>query len=48
MTWYFNYCAPVLPNDPTINFHRYFQCGALILVYILYICLHIYYQMCGP
>ena len=48
MVWYFNFCAPVLPTDPTINFHRLFQAGALILVFVLYFFFHVYYLMCGP
>lgn len=48
MTWYMNFCAPFIPNDPTINFHRYFQ-GALLLLYtIAYTFVHIYYKFWGP
>lgn len=48
MTWYMNFCAPFIPNDPTINFHRYFQ-GALLLLYtIAYAFVHIYYKFWGP
>lgn len=43
-----NFCAPFIPNDPTINFHRYFQ-GALLLLYtIAYAFVHIYYKFWGP
>ena len=48
MVWYFNYCAPAFPNDPTLNFHRLFQTASLILVFVLYFFFHIYYLMCGP
>lgn len=48
MTWYFNFCAPTLPNDPTINLHRYFQTGCLAGLLVLYVIVHLYYKMCGP
>lgn len=48
MVWYMNFCAPFLPNDPTINFHRTFQAFILVLYSLLYACLHIYYKFWGP
>lgn len=48
MAWYFNFCAPTLPNDPIINLHRYFQTGCLMGFMVLYIVVHIYYKMCLP
>lgn len=48
MTWYMNFCAPFLPNDPTINFHRYLQAALLALYTLSYAILHIYYKFCGP
>lgn len=47
MTWYMNFCAPFLPNDPTINFHRYFQAALLALYTLAYAILHIYYKICS-
>jgi hypothetical protein len=46
MVWYFNFCAPTLPNDPTINFHRHFQTGCLMGLLIIYVVVHIYYKIC--
>ena len=48
MAWYFNFCTPSIPNDPTINLHRYFQTGCLIIFIFIYSIVHIYYKMCGP
>lgn len=48
MTWYMNFCAPFIPNDPTINFHRYFQGSLLLLYTIAYAFIHIYYKFWGP
>lgn len=48
MPWYFNFCAPHLPNDPTINFHRYVQTGCLIAFLAIYVIIHIYYKLFGP
>lgn len=39
-----NFCAPFIPNDPTINFHRYVQ-AALVAAYTLaYGIIHFYYK----
>lgn len=48
MAWYFNFCAPALPNDPTINFNRYFQTGCLAVFMFLYLIVHVYYKIYGP
>lgn len=48
MAWYFNYCAPTIPNDPTINDNRVFQSICLMLFMFLYACLHLYYKLFGP
>jgi hypothetical protein len=48
MTWYFNFCAPTLPNDPVINLHRHFQTACLMTLMIFYIIVHIYYKICQP
>ncbi len=48
MAWYFNFCAPSIPNDVTINFHRGFQTGELMILMILFAIYHTYYRMCGP
>lgn len=48
MPWYFNFCAPHLPNDSTINFHRFVQTGCLVGFLALYVIIHIYYKLCGP
>lgn len=48
MTWYMNFCAPFMPNDPTINFHRSFQVSLLVVYTIVYALVHIYYLYCGP
>lgn len=48
MTWYMNFCAPFIPNDPTINFHRFVQ-GILLLLYsLMYAGVHFYYMYYGP
>lgn len=43
-----NFCAPFLPNDPTINFHRYLQTTLLALYTLAYGILHFYYKFWGP
>jgi hypothetical protein len=43
-----NFCAPFIPNDPTINFHRYFQASLLALYTLAYGLLHFYYKFWGP
>jgi hypothetical protein len=48
MTWYFNFCAPAIPNDATINFHRGFQTAELMTLLILFVLYHTYYKLCGP
>ncbi len=48
MAWNFNFCAPHLPNDPTINFHRYLQTGCLAGLLLIYVLIHAYYRICGP
>lgn len=48
MTWYMNFCAPFMPNDSTINFHRYFQASLLTLYSIGYLVIHTYYLYWGP
>lgn len=48
MPWYFNFCAPHLPNDPTINFHRYFQTACLMALLFIYALIHAYYRLYGP
>lgn len=43
-----NFCAPFIPNDSTINFHRLFQ-GILLALYSLaYVAVHVYYLYWGP
>ena len=48
MTWFINFCAPFLPNDPTINFHRYVQGACLLILTLIYLVTHIYYKICAP
>lgn len=48
MAWYFNFCSPVIPNDPTINVNRKFQTGCLLFFMVLYVAAHIYYKFFGP
>lgn len=48
MTWYIDFCAPFMPNDPAINFHRFFQTSLLAAYTICYIVLHAYYLYWGP
>jgi hypothetical protein len=48
MPWYMNFCAPFLPNDPTINFHRRVQASLLALYTLAYAILHFYYKFWGP
>ena len=48
MAWSMNFCAPFLPNDPTINAHRYFQACMLLLYTLIYALLHAYYKFWGP
>ena len=48
MTWYINFCAPFLPNDETINFHRHIQVGALAAYTMLYTLVHFYYLYFPP
>jgi hypothetical protein len=47
-TWFMNFCAPFLPNDPTINFHRLAQTALLLAYTLLYSVLHTYYLFCRP
>lgn len=48
MAWYFNFCSPHLPNDPTINFHRYAQTICLMDFLVIYMLVHTYYKIYGP
>jgi hypothetical protein len=48
MAWYFNFCAPTLPNDPTINIHRNVQAGCLAGLLLVYLLIHMYYRICNP
>ena len=48
MTWYMNFCAPFMPSDPTINFHRFLQVALLAVYTLLYGVIHAYYMWCGP
>lgn len=48
MTWYFNFCAPFIPNDPTINFHRYVQVALLVIYTLCYAAVYTYYHCWGP
>ena len=48
MVWYINFCAPFMPNDPTLNFHRYFQVALLASYTLVYTFIHAYYLFCGP
>ena len=48
MPWYMNFCAPFMPNDPTINFHRSFQVALLAAYTLIYGLIHIYYMFWGP
>jgi len=43
-----NFCAPFVPNDPTINLHRYFQTSLLAIYSLVYGLIHIYYIFYGP
>lgn len=43
-----NLCAPFLPNDSTINTHRFFQASLLLIYSLIYAVLNIYYKFCGP
>ena len=47
MTWYFNFCAPAIPNDATINFHRGFQTAELMTLLILCVLYHACYKLWG-
>lgn len=47
-TWFMNFCAPFIPNDPTINFHRLIQSALLLAYTLFYATVHIYYLYCGP
>ena len=47
MALVFNFCAPHLPNDPTINFHRLAQTGALMGFLVIYMVVHAYYKIYG-
>jgi hypothetical protein len=46
MAWYMNFCAPFIPNDPTINFHRLIQTILFLLYTLAYALLHTYYKYC--
>jgi hypothetical protein len=48
MVWFMNFCAPYIPNDPVINFHRYFQAALLAGYTLLYSVVHVYYMYWGP
>jgi len=45
--WFINFCAPFIPNDPTINFHRRAQAVLLLSYTLFYATLHIYYTYCA-
>ena len=44
MTWFMNFCAPFIPNDPTINFHRYVQASLVAAYTLAYGIIHFYYK----
>lgn len=48
MPWNLNFCAPFIPSDPTIEFHRLAQTALLILYFLLYLAVHSYYKFCAP
>ena len=48
MTWNFNFCAPSVPNDPSLEFHRTFQISALLVLLLIYVIIHTYYFIFGP
>ena len=48
MVWYFNFCAPTVPNDPIINQNRVIQSACLMGFLIFYICIHTYYKLFAP
>ena len=48
MNWYFHFCSPAFPNDPTIQFHRKFQLSILVTILIVYCCFYIYYYLVNP
>ena len=43
-----NFCAPFMPNDPTINANRYIQVGILAAYSLLYALVYLYYLFYGP
>jgi hypothetical protein len=45
--WPVNFCAPFLPNDPTINFHRLVQSSILLSFTLFYISVYIYFLLCA-
>lgn len=47
-SWYMNFCAPFLPNDPTINFHRLVQAVLLLSYTLFYVAVYLYFLYCGP
>ena len=44
MAWYFNFCAPTLPNDSVIAFHRGFQTAKIIVMLLMFSLYHTYYK----
>ena len=46
MTWFMNFCAPFIPNDPTINFNRYVQASLVAAYTLAYGIIHFYYKFC--
>lgn len=44
MTWFMNFCAPFLPNDPTINANRYLQASLLTVYTVGYLILLYYFR----
>jgi hypothetical protein len=47
-SWFINFCAPFIPNDPTINFHRTLQVALLLIYTLFYAAVHFYYIYCSP
>ena len=45
--WFINFCAPILPNDPTLNFHRNLQACLLLAYTLCYAALHLYHTICA-
>lgn len=45
MAWYFNFCAPHIPNDPTINLHRLVQTICLLVFLVLCCAIYVYFKI---